>query len=168
MSKVGEMLRQAREERGMTINQVAEITKIRTDHLRALEEGRFEVFMAPVYVRGFVRSCATLLKLDVPQVMALLDEELKQIDKFKEPKSLTGEPKGFVDWVMLQLSKVNWSVVLPTVCVLILIFIAIQAYRAWHRYSTRDIFSTSQNTLYTPKPERYELYLPVPANPPQQ
>ena len=38
MSTVAEQLRQGREARGLTVEQVAEVTKIRTDHLRALEE----------------------------------------------------------------------------------------------------------------------------------
>jgi len=66
MSTVAEQLRQAREARHLTVQQAAEITKIRTDHLRALEEGNFEVFSAPVYIRGFVRSYSTLLKMEVP------------------------------------------------------------------------------------------------------
>ena len=82
MSTVAEQLRQARELRHLTVEQVAEITKIRTDHLRALEEGNFSVFSAPVYIRGFVRSLSTLLKLDVPQVMAALDSELRQTQEF--------------------------------------------------------------------------------------
>ncbi len=61
------------ERKKLTILQVAETTKIRTDHLRALEEGNFSVFVAPVYLRGFVRTYATLLKLDVPQIMAALE-----------------------------------------------------------------------------------------------
>ena len=52
MSTVAEQLRSAREARKLTIYQVAETTKIRTDHIRALEVGNFEVFSAPVYIRG--------------------------------------------------------------------------------------------------------------------
>jgi cytoskeletal protein RodZ len=63
MPTVAEQLRQAREQRGWTINQLADATKIRTDHIRALEEGNYNVFAAPVYIQGFVRTCATLLKL---------------------------------------------------------------------------------------------------------
>ena len=70
MPTVAEQLRAGREARKLTIPQVAEATKIRTDHIRALEEGNFNVFSAPVYIRGFVRNYATQLKLDVPQVMA--------------------------------------------------------------------------------------------------
>src|SRR5438874_2784080 len=106
MSTVAEQLRQARETQKLTVHQVAEITKIRTDHLRALEEGNFNVFSAPVYIRGFVRTCATLLKLDVPKVMSALDEELGRTEKFSEPPPLSDRPRGVLDFVMLQLSQV--------------------------------------------------------------
>lgn len=109
MSTVAEQLRQAREAQKLTIQEMAEITKIRSDHIRALEEGNFNVFSAPVYIRGFVRTCATLLKLDVPQTMSALEAELGQTVKFREPPPLTDQPKTVVDFVMLQLSKVNWG-----------------------------------------------------------
>ena len=75
MSTVAEQLRLAREAKNLSITQVADITKIRSDHLRALEEGNFNVFSAPVYIKGFVRTYAMLLKLDVAGVMRALDGE---------------------------------------------------------------------------------------------
>ena len=44
MSEVGEQLHAAREALKLTIQQIADATKIRTDHIRALEEGHYEVF----------------------------------------------------------------------------------------------------------------------------
>src|SRR5512137_1811025 len=109
MSAVAQQLRQAREAKNLTVEQVVEITKIRTDHLLALEEGNFDVFSAPVYIRGFVRTYSTLLKLDVPQMMAALEAELAQTAKFAEPPSLSEHPRGVIDFLMLQLSKVDWQ-----------------------------------------------------------
>ena len=54
MPTVADQHRQGREAKGLTIQQAADITKIRTDHLRALEAGEFATFSAPVYIRGFV------------------------------------------------------------------------------------------------------------------
>ena len=34
---------------------VARLTKLRTDQVLAIEEGRYQVFSAPVYVRGSVK-----------------------------------------------------------------------------------------------------------------
>lgn len=108
MSTVAEQLRRARESQKLTVNQLAEMTKIRTDHIRALEEGNFDVFSAPVYIRGFVRTCATLLKLDVPQIMAALNSELSQTAKFHEPPPLMEQQRHPLDFLMLQLSKLDW------------------------------------------------------------
>jgi len=76
MPTVGEQLKTARESQGLQIHEVADQTKIRGDHIRALEEGDYDVFSAPVYIRGFVRTYAGLLKLDVPQILEALNSEL--------------------------------------------------------------------------------------------
>jgi cytoskeletal protein RodZ len=132
MSTVAEQLRLAREAQKLTIQELAEITKIRTDHIRALEEGNFNVFSAPVYIRGFVRTVSTLLKLDVPQVMSTLEAELGQTVKFREPPPLTGQPKTPVDFVMLQLSKVNFrkgGVVAVVIAAAVIVFLAVAVSR---------------------------------------
>src|SRR5512136_2299211 len=128
MATIAQQLRQAREAKNLTVEQVVEITKIRTDHLRALEEGNFDVFSAPVYIRGFVRTYATLLKLDVPQVMATLDAELSQTEKFHEPPRLSDQPRGVLDFLTLQLSKLSWRwglIVVGSVGLVIIIALAV-------------------------------------------
>src|SRR4051812_45015186 len=138
MSNVSEQLRQAREGQKLTLQQVVEITKIRTDHLRALEEGNFGVFSAPVYVKGFVRTYATLLKLDVPKMMAELEAELSQSQKFSEPPPLMGEPKGIADFLMLQLSKLDWRTGVIGIVVVLLGVVIISAALIWRHQRTAD------------------------------
>src|SRR5262245_197788 len=108
MPTVGEQLRNAREARKLDTHHCAEVTKIRTDHLRALEQGNYDIFSATVYIRGFVRTYATLLKLDVPRIMAALDQELSQIEKFRSTTAHTKSPRGPMDWLVLRLSQMNW------------------------------------------------------------
>jgi len=136
MPTVAEQLRTAREAKNLTIPQVAEATKIRTDHLRALEEGNFNVFSAPVYIRGFVRNYATMLKLDVPQIMATLDAELGRTEKFKEPPPLVEESKTPLDHAMFWLAKLNWRVGvvgLAAVGIVLIVALAGFAWRHHHR-----------------------------------
>ena len=120
MSSVAEQLRLAREAQKLDIYQVAEATKIRTDHIRALEEGDYDRFVAPVYIRGFARTYATLLKMDVPAFMADLDAELSLTKRFSEPPALTKPGGGPLDLVMLQLSRVNWRVAVVVLVLLLL------------------------------------------------
>jgi cytoskeleton protein RodZ len=74
MPTVAEQLRLGREAMKMEVQQVAEATKLKSDQIRALEEGNYDYFTAPVYLRGSVRTYARLLKLDGPKLVAELDE----------------------------------------------------------------------------------------------
>ncbi len=57
-------LRAGRAERGMSLEDVARITKIQPRILDRLEGGTFEGLPADVFVRGFVRSVARCVGLD--------------------------------------------------------------------------------------------------------
>src|ERR1043166_2267076 len=138
MSTVAEQLRQAREARNLTVQQLAEITKIRSDHIRALEEGNFDVFSAPVYIRGFVRTCATLLKLDVPQVMAALDEELSGHRKFSEPPPFTEIRRGPLYFITLILSKIDWRKGLVALGIIAVLGIVAAVILIWRHHATTD------------------------------
>jgi len=107
MSTVSEHFRQAREAQHLTVQQVAEMTKMRADHVRAFEAGNFSVFSAPVYIRGFARTYAKLLKLESPPILVALEAELQGTEKFSEPPPLSSEPRGVLDFIMLQLSRLN-------------------------------------------------------------
>ena len=132
MPTVAEQLRAGRETKKLTIEQVAESTKIRTDHIRALEQGNFNVFSAPIYIRGSVKNYATLLKLDVPKITAELDRELKGTENFSEPPPLTQQTKTPVDQVMFLLSKLNWKVGGWAAFVIGVVVIFMLVRTAWH------------------------------------
>ncbi len=64
MESVGEFFRQVRETKGLTVDEVASKTRIRTDFVRALEDGNFAKLPDQVFAKGFVRSYARSLGLD--------------------------------------------------------------------------------------------------------
>jgi cytoskeletal protein RodZ len=148
MSTVAQQLRQAREAQHLTVYQVAEVTKIRTDHLRALEDGNFDVFSAPVYIRGFVRTCATLLKLDVPQIMAALDAELGRTEKYSEPPPLTEESNKPIDRLMFLLSKMNWKMGKAGGVVLGIVLVIFLVGFAWRHHKPGNALAGLQPAVY--------------------
>jgi len=148
MSTVAEQLRSAREARNLTVYQVAETTKIRTDLIRALEEGNFEVFSAPVYIRGSVKNCAMLLKLDVPAIMAALNAELGQTEKFKEPPPLMEESNTPLDHVTFLLSKLNWRIGLIGGAALVVLLIIFLISMTWRHRSHTDSAAGLQPAVY--------------------
>lgn len=64
MESVGEFFRQVRETKGLTVDEVASKTRIRSDFVKALEDGNFAKLPDQVFARGFVRSYARSLGLD--------------------------------------------------------------------------------------------------------
>jgi DNA-binding transcriptional regulator YiaG len=65
----GEHIKKMREQKGLTLKEIAERTKISVAILQALEDERYEDMpSARVYVRGFVRCFAEELGLDKDQV----------------------------------------------------------------------------------------------------
>lgn len=164
MATVSEQLRHARERQQLDIYQVAEITKIKTDHLRALESGNFEVFSAPVYIRGFIRTYATMLKLDPAQLLKDLEAEIGQSGRLREPLPLTNQSRGSLDFLMLQLSRLNWRVVVVVLAVLGVVAVAVILIRGRIRQPA-DPLKDLPPSLYQPKPGRTADTLPVPPAP---
>ena len=70
---IGMTLRGARVQRGLSIEQVAQDTRISVRFLEALEDEAFDDLPAPVYVRGFLRSYANYLKIDANPLLEELN-----------------------------------------------------------------------------------------------
>jgi len=71
---VGQQLRRAREARTLTLEQVAQATRIRERYLRALEEEDFSAVPSLAQARGFLRVYADYLQLDPDLLLDTLDD----------------------------------------------------------------------------------------------
>ncbi|TME06004.1 MAG: helix-turn-helix domain-containing protein [Chloroflexi bacterium] len=69
---IGAVLAAKRGERGLSIEQVEAATRVRADHLRAMEADQFDRLPAPVYAKGYLRTYATYLGLDPDELLAAL------------------------------------------------------------------------------------------------
>jgi cytoskeletal protein RodZ len=64
MDEIGQILREARENKGLSLQDVQAKTRISIRYLEALENGQYSVLPTPVHVRGFLRNYARFLGLD--------------------------------------------------------------------------------------------------------
>lgn len=65
---------------GRAIKDIAAELRIRADHLRAIEEGRYDLLPGPPYATGFIRSYANHLGFDGSEIVAHYREETKARD----------------------------------------------------------------------------------------
>ena len=66
---LGERLRSARKARALSVAQVAESLRLEEASIVALEDGRFDVMGAPVFVRGHLKRYAQLVGLSTEAVL---------------------------------------------------------------------------------------------------
>ncbi len=151
MPTVAEKLRAAREAQKLTIHEVADKTKIRTDHIRAMEEGNYSVFSAPIYIRGTVKNYANLLRLDAAQILVELDTELNRTTKLIDPP-LMGETAGksSVDHLTLLLAKLNWKVGLVLVAILVVFLLYSLISWTVKRHRAHDPLANLPPAVYQP------------------
>ncbi|MFZ0546581.1 MAG: RodZ domain-containing protein [Candidatus Promineifilaceae bacterium] len=64
MDELGNILREAREAKGLTLSEVQDQTRINTKFLAAMENGQYNLLPTPVHVRGYLRNYARFLSLE--------------------------------------------------------------------------------------------------------
>lgn len=74
--RTGDVLRQTRTERKITLADVEQDIRINRTYIEALENARFDLLPAPVYARGFMRSYARYLGLDPDEAVRAVPRDL--------------------------------------------------------------------------------------------
>lgn len=78
MDEVGKKLREARIDKGYTIDDLQQITKIQKRYLIAIEEGNFDALPGDFYVRAFIKQYAETVGLDGQKLLDQYSDELPQ------------------------------------------------------------------------------------------
>jgi len=74
---VGEYLKSEREKRGISLEEVARITKVTIRYLQTIEAGSVEGLPSTIFVRGFVKDYAKTIGLDGDDIVKRFDAEKK-------------------------------------------------------------------------------------------
>jgi cytoskeletal protein RodZ len=75
MGELGQLLRQAREEKGISLEEIEKATRIRQRYLVALEAGDYGQLPTPGHIQGFLRNYAVHIGLDWNEVQGLYAKE---------------------------------------------------------------------------------------------
>lgn len=93
----GELLKQLREEKELSIQDVSKSIHLEPRIVEALEANNFEILPAATYARGYLRSYAKLLKADANQIIALYNNNAPEapeiIPEVKHPTQTSSTDK---------------------------------------------------------------------------
>lgn len=70
MPSVGQFLREQREERGMSVEEISRATRVPVSSVERIESDRFDELPGEVFVRGFLKSYARALGVAGDEVLA--------------------------------------------------------------------------------------------------
>lgn len=123
------MLKEAREAKGLSLDDLQDVTKIQKRYLVGIEEGKYEMMPGKFYVRAFIKQYCEAVGLDPEAVFeqykgdvpAVYTEELPdQLSRVQSRKSISsGSSKFFT-----ALPKVLTAVVIIAALVLVYIFVS--------------------------------------------
>lgn len=91
---VGSDLRQARELKGITLEQVSRKTKISVKYLESIESDQYDVFPSHTYAKGFLRAIAKIVGLDPVLITRQFEEEVAPRPVPIQPTVDTGNSQG--------------------------------------------------------------------------
>lgn len=117
----GRRLREAREALGLSIADVASSIKFSQRQIETVERDDFDKLPGVTFVRGFIRSYAKLLQLEVQPILAMLDQQKPQTDTVIHLPQDTGaalpqsgEQRSYLPYLALAVTLLTIIVALAT------------------------------------------------------
>ncbi|OGE62545.1 hypothetical protein A3J19_00860 [Candidatus Daviesbacteria bacterium RIFCSPLOWO2_02_FULL_41_8] len=92
MRTVGQVLKEEREKKFFSLEEIEKATKIRKELLEFLEAGLYSKLPPPTFVQGFIKNYGKFLKLDQEKLLAIFRREFSEgqhpprvLDSFSNP-----------------------------------------------------------------------------------
>lgn len=76
--KVGELLREQRELHRLSIDHISRVTRIKAEYIEMIEANQFEGMPPAVYVKGYVRTLATVYGIELDPILGMLRRDYKE------------------------------------------------------------------------------------------
>ncbi|OGE32251.1 hypothetical protein A3C59_04575 [Candidatus Daviesbacteria bacterium RIFCSPHIGHO2_02_FULL_36_13] len=116
MRTVGQLLKEEREKKFYTLDEIEKSTKIRKELLEALEMGEYEKLPPQTFVQGFIKNYGKFLELDSEKLLAVFRREFSE---GKNPPRILESFKNPIEkkWFKLTPPKVLGSVVLGLIII---------------------------------------------------
>lgn len=140
--ELGSLLKKAREEKGLTIDDIQEETKIRKKYLEAIEENNFDILPGNVYLKVFVKGYAREVGLNYQKLLE--NFEILNIEEKKE-SNLHKDYLGGTKVSHSNSKSRNKNPFKIVFIILISLFLIAAAVYSYQYFSSSDIRLLNQN-----------------------
>ena len=149
MKTVGEILHKAREEKGISLEEISKETKINIKYLKAIEANDFDNLPPATFTKGFMQNYAKTVGLDPENVLAIFRRDYDQDERGRiVPRGLSEPVRTSVNLFNPTTTTIALSVAIG---VLIIGFFIRQIYQ----------FSAAPNLEVTEPQESAQLASPI-------
>lgn len=85
MKTIGQILREARAEKRLTLEEVSQYTRIEIKYLKALEDNRFDLLPPTTFTKGFIRNYAKAIGKSPDDLVAIYRRDYDQSYQMRAP-----------------------------------------------------------------------------------
>lgn len=145
MVRLGQRLREIRQYKGLSIDEVAKATKIRAQFISAIERGDYKHLPAKAYAQGFVKIYVAFLGLPQRESLAMFRRE------FDEREHVDVLPESFTHKKEIPLQHFRWqgaAIITGFVLILVIGYLLFQ-YRFAFLSPSLIIDSPKENAIVT-------------------
>ncbi|WP_226665587.1 helix-turn-helix domain-containing protein [Metabacillus litoralis] len=145
MSELGNRLKQAREEKNISLDDLQAITKIQKRYLLGIEEGNYSMMPGKFYARAFIKQYAEAVNLNAEDLFEEYKSEVpttykedvpEQLSRVKTQRELPKTASKFIEF-------------LPKVAILVLILIIAIGFWIWRQNASGNDQVDENNTNIT-------------------
>ncbi|MHB9953348.1 helix-turn-helix domain-containing protein [Ligilactobacillus murinus] len=149
MTDIGTILKEARKEKGLTLDDLQQTTKIQKRYLIAIEDGDFAALPGKFYVRAFIKQYAETVGIDPEELLAKLDEDKaskpeEETEATTRTEAVKREEEKTMSPILAGLIRYLPTIIIVSIVVAILGTIYIFAWGDRDRNSSTQIADNSQ------------------------
>lgn len=171
MATIGQILKEARERKGVSLSKASAETNIKLQHLEAMERDDFSRMAAPIYAKGFIRIYAEYLGLDPRPLIQQYTDLISAHAVAKEEPSRAAvgteetekQPAIVIDWQALRAKLKPAGLAVAAIVAVVLLGIGLRKWVLEFKVTTRE--ETGARSIEQPHAERAAL--PILAEPPE-
>lgn len=119
MLTTGEILKEKRQKKGLSYDQIEKETKIRKKHLKAIEENDWTLFPSKTYIIGIIKSYGRFLNLEEEKLIAFFRRQ------YEKKEAVSFKRRVGKDFLIPQTKKI-FKVTVALVSALFLFYFAYQ------------------------------------------